>query len=93
MAKLSFKPNATQKSLLQGLAYWIADNRYMREKYGDSEPELKVVDDTIHALFNSLDCAGVPFWVQNNVICCAENWRRYHEIGIEADLKKRGIVI
>lgn len=93
MKKLSFKANAKQKSLLQGLAYWIADNRYMREKYGDSDPELKVVDDTIHALFDSLDRARVPFWVQNSVIICAENWRRYHSIGIEADLKKRGITI
>lgn len=90
---LIFKANATQKDLLQGLAYWIADNRYIREKYGDREPELKVVDDTIHALFNSLDRAGVPFWVQNAVIICAEDWRHYHEIGIEADLKKRGIAI
>lgn len=90
---LKFKATAKQKSLLQGLAYWIADNRYMREKYGDSDPELKIVDDTIHALFNSLDRAEVPFWVQNSVIICAENWRRYHSIGIESDLKKRGITI
>lgn len=90
---LNFKATKTQKSLLQGLAYWIADNEYMRERYGDNDPELKIVDDTIHALFDSLDRAGVPFWVQNSVIICAENWRRYHSIGIEADLKKRGITI
>lgn len=93
MKALQFTPNRQQKKALEGLAYWIADNRYMREKYGDSDPELKIVDDTIHALFDSLDRAGVPFWVQNSVIICAENWRRYHSIGIEADLKKRGITI
>ena len=90
---LNFKATKTQKNLLQGLAYWIANNRYMREKFGDSDPELKVVNDTIHALFDSLDRAGVPFWVQNSVIICAENWRRYHSIGIESDLKKRGIIL
>lgn len=93
METLQFTPNRQQKKALEGLAYWIADNRYMREKYGDHEPELKVIHDTIHAIFNELDALGIPLWVQNSIIICAENWRRYHEVGITADLKARGIAI
>lgn len=93
MKKLQFTPNAQQKKALEGLAYWIADNRYMREKCGDHEPELKIVDNTIHAIFNELDALDVPFWVQNTVIGRAENWRRYHATGITADLRSRGIAV
>lgn len=62
---------------LSSLAYWIADEMYLRERYGNDEPEIKKAQDTISFLFDVLDKAKVPFWVQNTVIAFSENWRRY----------------
>lgn len=64
---------------LSGLAYRIADNTYMIERYGrtDVETELKQNHVTICGLFDDLDALRVPYWVQNTVICWAEDWRRY----------------
>ena len=64
---------------LQGLAYRIADNQYMIEKYGreDCSIELGQNHKTIISLFDKLDALHVPFWVQNAVMSWAEDWRRY----------------
>lgn len=77
MKKLYFKVTKEQRNALDGLAYRIADSAYMRERFGNDEPELKQNEKTISGLFDLLDRLKVPFWVQNSVICYAEDWRRY----------------
>lgn len=78
---LHFEYNQKQKNALEGLAYRIADNAYMIERYGREEaaPELQQNHKTICGLFKDLDKMKVPFWVQNTVIFWAEDWRRYKE--------------
>ena len=83
-----------QYNALEGLAYWIADSNYLKERYGSEEPELQVCRDTIEkSLFPELDELGVPFWVQNIVIGFAENWRRYKETYFSSFLKSKNITV
>ena len=80
MAKLHFKANLQQRRALEGLAYWVADENYIRERYGADDAEIKVCRDTIcKCIFPECDALEIPFWVQNSVIAIAENWRRYKE--------------
>lgn len=78
---------------LCGLAFRIADNQYMIERYGvkGSEVERAQNHKTITLLFNELDAAGVPFWVQNNSIAFGENWRRYKTEHLYYWLRARGV--
>lgn len=89
---MTFKANRKQRAALLGLAYWIADSAYIRER-SPKDPELQVIHETIHSLFDELDALGVPFWVQNSVICFAEDWRRYRSQYIDGYIMERGIVI
>lgn len=77
------------KNALEGLAYRIADTNYMRDRYGTTEaaPELAENKKTISSIFDNLDNLGVPFWVQNAVICWAEHWQNYKGQYIEAAFK------
>ena len=83
--------NQEQYNKLSGLAYWIADKSYIKERYGDNEPELDRCHKTIIMLFDELDALKVPFWAQNTVICFAENWRRYKETYLRNYLEKKNI--
>ena len=78
-----YKFTCTQEiyNTLSGLAYRIADNQYMIERYGTEGSAIERAQNnlTILDLFDDLDKKSVPFWVQNTVICWAENWRRYKE--------------
>lgn len=76
---LRFECTQDQYNALHGLAYRIADNQYMLERYDFSECTLERAENrkTISMLFDELDNLHVPFWVQNTVICWAENWRKY----------------
>ena len=78
---------------LCGLAFRIADNQYMIERYGvkGSEIERAKNHKTIVMLFEELDAAGVPFWVQNNSIAFGENWRRYKTEHLYYWLRARGV--
>lgn len=64
---------------LSGLAYRIADNAYMIERFGreDASIELGQNRKTICSLFEKLDSLSVPYWVQNTVLCWSEDWRQY----------------
>ena len=93
MNKLSFDANREQTNALQGLAYWIADNAYIIERYGADDPERENVKKTISMAFDELDTLRVPFWVQNVVICFAEDWRRYKAAYLSAFLKTKNIYI
>lgn len=90
---LNFTGTREQRNALEGLAYRIADNQYMIERYGRkaAEHELKENHKTIIGLFEKLDSLKVPFWVQNTVIFYFEDWRRYKtEYFIDA-MKKKNI--
>ena len=76
---LVFYGNKEQRACLEGLAYRIADNSYMIERYGRTAAARELSDNhkTIIGLFEKLDSLKVPFWVQNTVICYFEDWRKY----------------
>ena len=90
---LKFEASKEQKHALEGLAYWIADNAYIIERYGADDPERENVKKTISMIFDDLDALRVPFWVQNTVICFSENWRKYKETYLSSFLKTKNIYI
>lgn len=69
---MKYSVTRTQYKKLEGLAYWIAESAYPRER-GDN----KNADKTIRSLFNECDRLQIPFIVQNAVIEFGRNWRRY----------------
>lgn len=76
--RLYFKAeNKAQRNALEGLAYWVADVNYIIERFGVDGPERESAHKSVLLAFQELDALGVPFWVQNSVVCFAENWRRY----------------
>ena len=76
---MKYRITQKQYNTLSGLAYRIADNAYMVERYGAKDTEIERAENhlTILDLFDELDNSGVPFWVQNNAIAFGDNWRRY----------------
>ena len=93
---LKFDASAKQWSILEGLAYWIADNAYCREMMPREEYEREEHarhDETIRSTFDELDRNGVPFWVQNAVIAWAEDWRRHASEYMDTGLARRGYAI
>lgn len=78
---------------LCGLAFRIADNQYMIERYGTENTKIEREQNhkTICMLFEELDAAGVPFWVQNNSIAFGESWRRYKTERLYYWLRARGV--
>ena len=89
MSKLYFKvQNNEQKNALEGLAYHVADVNYIIERYSANDPEYQKAHQNVLLTFEKLDALGVPFWVQNSVVCFAENWRRYKSEYIENWLLK-----
>lgn len=88
---MKYTLNKQQYSELEGLAYHIADLNYMRE-CGENNAELELKRKTISFAFNQLDKSGVPFWVQNTVICWAEEWRNHLNEYLWQALARRGVV-
>ena len=75
---LTYTLTAAQYKALSGLAYWIADENYIRERHGAGDPEITKCRDTIcKCLFPECDNLKIPFWVQNTVICWSEDYRNY----------------
>lgn len=91
---LTFKLNKEQLKALEGLAYWIADENYIIERYGIEDPEITKCRETItKCIFPECDNLNIPFWVQNAVICFSENWRQYKSVYLVSFLKTRNIII
>ena len=90
---LYFKMDQSIYNKLCGLAFRIADNQYMIEKYGEKGSEVDRAQNhkTITLLFNELDAAGVPFWVQNYTIAFGNDWRRYKTEQLYYWLRARGV--
>ena len=88
---MKYQATTATRPMLEGLAYWIADAAYIRERYGENCPELITCRKTIENMFPRLDAAGVPYWVQNTVIAWAEDWRRYKGEYMWPALSDKGI--
>jgi len=90
---LYYKVNQNVYNKLCGLAFRIADNKYMIERYGieGSAVERAQNHKTIYVLFDELDALQVPFWVQNITISFANDWRRYKSECLYYWLKARGV--
>lgn len=73
---MTFTATREQRDELEGLAYWIADRAWSRERGELDEYEDSRTDSTIRAIFDALDRLRVPYWVQNAVCRWAEDWRR-----------------
>lgn len=87
---MTFSYTREQYQAMEGLAYRIADNAYMIERYGrdGAAVELEQNRKTIGGLFATLDALAVPFWVQNAVIAFADDWRRWKSQGMAAWLEQ-----
>lgn len=90
---LKYELTKKQYSEIESLAFWVANSAYIRERYGNDEPELTRTSKTLELIFDLLDRLSVPFWVQNTVICFAENWRNYETIYLENFLKTKNITV
>jgi hypothetical protein len=90
---LHYTLNQSNYNKLCGLAYRIADNKYMIERYGteNTKTERERNHKTIYMLFDELDAARVPFWVQNTTISFANDWRRYKSECLYYYLISRGV--
>ena len=95
MNKLYYKiPSNEIKNALEGLAYWVANVNYIKERYGANDPEYTQADKSVLLCFDQLDRLHVPFWVQNSVVCFAENWRQYKQFYMFSWLQQhRNIVL
>lgn len=78
---------------LEGLAYWIADLNYIKERFGPEEPELETCRKTISLIFDELDRIQTPFSVQNNIICYFEEWRHYKMTSTRDFLRSQNVEI
>ena len=96
MEKLEYCLTEQQRHALSGLAYWIADEKYFKERNSPEElptyrGELEKIRKTISCCFSECDALKIPFWVQNTVIGYASDWRRYKSTGMDQYLEKRNI--
>ena len=82
-----------QRDAIHALAYHVADVNYIKERYGANDPEYLKADINVKDMFGILDKLRVPYWVQNTVICFAENWRRYQDTYLDTYLKGKGIIL
>lgn len=91
---LQFTLSREQFKELSALAYWVANEQYIRERHGANDPEIQRCRETItKSIFPNLDRLQVPFWVQNIVSCWAENWRNYTSNYLINYLKTKSITL
>ena len=88
----TFSATREQRDELEGLAYWIADRAWSRERGELDEHEDSRTDDTIRAIFDRLDRLNVPYWVQNAVCRWAEDWRRTMREDLRNAMRAKQIV-
>lgn len=82
-----------QLSILEGIAYWIADRAWFIERNGTEDPEFTKYDKTICSLLDEADREKISWAAQNAVIVWAEDWRREQSQYITSMLEKRGFKI
>lgn len=90
---ITFTATREQSDNLEGLAYWVSDRVWSRERGELDEREDQRTDNTIRAIFDQLDRLAVPYWVQNAVICWAEDWRRAMQEDFRDAMRARQIAL
>lgn len=90
---MTFAATREQRDNLEGLAYWVSDRAWSRERGKLDEYEERRTGDTIRAIFNALDRLAVPYWVQNAVSCWAEDWRRTMQEDFRDAMRARQIAL
>lgn len=89
----SYTATPAQRAELEGLAYWISDRAWSRERGELDKYEDSRTDNTIRAIFDRLDRLAVPYWVQNAVCCWAEDWRRTMRENLRDAMRAKQIVL
>nr|DAS64667.1 MAG TPA: hypothetical protein [Caudoviricetes sp.] len=89
----TFAATREQRDELEGLAYWIADRAWSRERGDLDKHEDHRTDTTIRAIFDRLDRLAVPYWVQNTVIVWAEDWRHTMRENLRDAMRAKQIVL
>lgn len=89
----TFAATSEQRDELEGLAYWVSDRAWSRERGKLDEYEERRTGDTIRAIFDALDRLAVPYWVQNAVICWAEDWRHTMKEDLRDAMRARQIAL
>lgn len=93
MKTLSFVYDNDQLRELEALALWISNRAQLIEEAGPCDPCIPPIEKTLtECVFPALDRLGVPYWVQNSVICFAEDWRRAQREYFTAFLRSKNIV-
>lgn len=90
---MTFAATREQRDNLEGLAYWVSDRAWSRERGKLDEYEDQRTDNTIRAIFDQLDRLAVPYWVQNAVSCWAEDWRRTMQEDFRDAMRARQIAL
>lgn len=90
---MTFAATREQRDNLEGLAYWVSDRAWSRERGELDEHEDHRTDTTIRAIFDALDRLGVPYWVQNAVCRWAEDWRRTMQEDFRDAMRARQIAL
>lgn len=88
---LQFTANREQTNALEGLKYWIAEQAATKERAPEDVGNLERVRKTLELVFSQLDRLRVPFWVQNSVICWAEDWRDTLRRSTREAMREKGI--
>ena len=88
-----FTATRDQSNELEALRYWIAEKAYTQEREPADAVELHRIGETIRGIFDKLDRLGVPFWVQNSVLCWAEDWRDTLRRSTRDAMRPKGIDI
>lgn len=90
---LTYTLNHEQFSELQGLAFHIAVKYKMYEREPDNTADINELHKTILDHFTYLDRLQVPFWVQNYIICWAEEWRNTLLTDTRSFLEKNNVFV
>lgn len=90
---MTFTATREQRDNLEGLAYWVSDRAWSRERGELDEHEDHRTDTTIRAIFDALDRLGIPYWVQNAVCRWAEDWRRAMQEDFRDAMRARQIAL
>jgi len=61
------------------LAHWIADLNYMKERCPDEVGEIERTKRNIEFSLYECDKAGVPWYMQNSIICMYEDYRTIYK--------------
>lgn len=67
--------NHAQFNALDALSWWKANDSYIRERFGNNDPELQKIHASIMSLFDELDALRVPMWLQNVALSFGNDWR------------------